>query len=240
MILPWLTGFVALTGDCRSVSHVGVPGRPGCKSILPARIAGGVMIRSLLLALVLLVASIFHPLDASQRFVCPATALAQPVQLFARRRTRRTRHFPIPSGTAPRRSGRCCVAMDAGARCTFGIRVSTGTTSSCDARDITIKIERPALTLTAVRLDAPISPVLVHDATNTHAEDVRSAIGPSRTFRRRAAGSSPPTTAGRCLPSSSRFPRCCCRSRRASRVNWYLPAHGDFEILKVRRSVSKT
>jgi hypothetical protein len=36
--------------------------------------------------------------------------------------------------------------------------------------------QRPALTLTVVRLDASASPILVHEATNAHGEDIGSAM----------------------------------------------------------------
>ena len=135
------------------------------------------MVPSLLLAVTLLVASILHPLDASQRFVCPTTASAQPLRFFA----------PPPySANAPfhhsfwygtealwtmlRRDGRWGALYVRGTR-EYRNKVFIWR-KGYDHRTE----QRPALTLTAVRLDAPGSPILVHDATNAHAEDIGSAM----------------------------------------------------------------
>jgi hypothetical protein len=135
------------------------------------------MVRSLLLGVVVLVASVLHPLDASHGFVCATTASAQPPRFFA----------PPPySANAP-----------------FGHSFWYGTEALWtmlrhdgrwgalhlrQTREYRNKVfvwrkgydhrteQRPALTLTVVRLDAPASPVLVREATNAHGEDIGSAM----------------------------------------------------------------
>ena len=135
------------------------------------------MVRSLLLGGILLVASVFHPLDASQGFVCPTTASANPPQFFA----------PPPySANAPWRD-----SFWYGTEALWTMLRRDGHWGAGhlrDTREYRNKVfmwrkgydyrteQRPALTLTAVRLDAPASPILVHEATNAHAEDIGSAM----------------------------------------------------------------
>lgn len=135
------------------------------------------MVRSLLLGTTLLVASVFHPLDASQRFVCPTTASAKPPQFFA----------PPPySANAPFHH-----SFWYGTEALWTMLRRDGHWGGLylgDTREYRNKVliwrkgydlrteQRPALTLTAVRLDAPASPILVHEATNASGEDIGSVM----------------------------------------------------------------